>query len=322
MAAGGAPAALTDRSASAHDMWVEADGVTMAEHAQQLDRKRTPQTPRVFALAMVLPLPIWQCVFFVAALAFLAVMSFWSVQNFRVVPDFTFANWVKMFGAGYFQQTYVRTFGYGVLAAAISSVLAFPCAYGLAFKLPLSMQRLAVACLIIPYFTSYLVRIYSWKILLTEHGVINAALGWVGLGPFSMISNLFAVMVGYLTLIFPIVILLQYFSLANVDRRLIEAAHNLRCGAFSTVFRVVIPSAKIGLILAATFAFILSFGDFVSPSFLGNNKPPTLSILMVDAVKSGSQWPRAAVVALSMIVTLIAAAFLAMSAAYPRKGRR
>ncbi|TXH33546.1 MAG: ABC transporter permease [Rhodospirillaceae bacterium] len=304
----------------------------MAQHAQYSDKESVPpasrgkasrqEASRVFALAMALPMAVWQCVFFVAALAFLAVMAFWSVQNFRVVPDFTFANWVKMFSAGYFQQTYLRTFGYGAMAAAISSVLAFPCAYGIAFKLPRQAQRLVVACLIIPYFTSYLVRTFAWKILLTDNGVINAVLGWVGLGPFSMMSNLFAVMIGYLTLIFPIVILLQYFSLANIDRRLIEAAHNLRCGAFSTVFRVVIPSAKIGLILAATFAFILSFGDFVSPSFLGNNKPPTLSILMVDAVKSGSQWPRAAVVALSMIATLVAVAFLAMSTAYSREGRR
>jgi spermidine/putrescine transport system permease protein len=294
----------------------------MAEHAKQSDRKGTGRASWGFALSMALPLAVWQCVFFVAALVFLVVMSFWSVQNFRVVPDFTLANWVKMFTAGYFQQTYVRTLLYGALAALTASVLAFPCAYGLAFKLPLPVQRLAVACLIIPYFTSYLVRAYSWKILLTDNGVINGVLGWAGLGPFSMTSNLFAVMIGYLTLIFPIVILLQYFSLANVDRRLIEAAHNLRCGALSTVFRVVIPSAKTGLILAATFAFILSFGDFVSPSFLGNNKPPTLSIQMVDAVKSGSQWPRAAVVALTMIGTLVAVAFLAMSAAYSRKGGR
>jgi len=275
----------------------------------------------LFALAMTLPMPIWQCLFFVAALLFLVMMSFWSVQNFLVVPDFTFANWQKMYSAGYFRDTYLRTVAYGALASAVASLIAFPCSYGLAFKLSASMQRIAVACLIIPYFTSYLVRAYSWKILLTDNGVINGVLSSIGIGPFPMTSNLFAVTVGYLTLILPIVILLQYFSLANVDRRLIEAAYNLRCGALHTVFQVVIPSARIGLILAATFAFILSFGDFVSPSFLGNNKPPTLSILMVDAVKSGSQWPRAAVVALTMVGTLLIVAFAAMRAAYGRKAK-
>ena len=278
-----------------------------------------PRASRLFALALALPMPIWQCMFFVAALLFLVMMSFWSVQNFRVVPDFTFDNWLKMYSAGYFRDTYLRTVMYGALASAVASLIAFPCSYGLAFKLSFSVQRIAVASLILPYFTSYLVRAYSLKILLTDNGVINGVLSWIGIGPFPMTSNLFAVTVGYLTLILPIVILLQYFSLANVDRRLIEAAYNLRCGALRTVFQVVIPSARTGLILAATFAFILSFGDFVSPSFLGNNKPPTLSILMVDAVKSGSQWPRAAVVALTMVVTLLIVAFVAMNWAYGRK---
>lgn len=276
----------------------------------------------LFAWALALPMPIWQTLFFVAALLFLVVMSFWSVQNFRVTPDFTFDNWTKIYSAGYFRVTYIRTVLYALLAATLASLIAFPCAYGLAFKASPLMRRIVVASLIMPYFTSYLVRANSWKILLTDQGVINSVLGTVGLGPLPMTSNLFAVMIGYLTLILPIVILLQYFSLANVDRRLIEAAHNLRCGRVRTVFQVIIPSARTGLILAATFAFILSFGDFVSPSFLGNNKPPTLSVLMVDAVKSGSQWPRAAVVALTMVATLLLVAFLAMNFAYGEKKKR
>ena len=72
---------------------------------------------------------------------------------------------------------------------------------------------------------------------------------------------------------------------------------------------MVVPLAKVGLIIAATFCFILSFGDFVSPYYLGGSKPPTLSILIVDTTKSGQQWPRAAVVAVTMIVTLLAVAF-------------
>ena len=275
-----------------------------------------------FALALGLPMPVWQALFFVAALMFLVVMSFWSVESFRLTPDFSFANWLKMYSAGYFWDTYARTVLYASLAAAVSSLIAFPCAYGLAFKVSPMARRLAVFSLITPYFTSYLVRTYSWKIVLTDKGVINSMLGWVWLGPFPMINNLFATMVGYLTLVLPIVLLLQYFSLADVDRSLIEAAHNLRCSRIRAVFLVIIPEAKIGIILAATFAFILSFGDFVSPTFLGGNKPPTMSILMVDAVKSGSQWPWAAVVALTMVVTLLVVAFGAMTYAYGTRGRR
>jgi spermidine/putrescine transport system permease protein len=274
-----------------------------------------------FALAHALPLGIWQTAFFVAALGFLVVMSFWSVRNFLLTPDFTVSNWIKMYSAGYFQDTYLRTVLLAALAAIVTSLIAFPCAFAIAFRLPDGLRRLAVFSLITPYFTSYLVRAYSWKIVLTENGVLNTVLGWIGLGPFTMTNNLFATMVGYLTLCLPIVILLQYFSLVNVDRSLIEAAHNLRCGRLRTVFLIVVPAAKVGIILAATFTFILSFGDFVSPSFLGANKPPTLSTLMVDTVRSGSNWPRAAVVALTMIATLMLVAFTALGFAYGT-GRR
>ena len=276
----------------------------------------------LFGLVLTLPMPVWQTLFFAAPLGFLVVMSFWTVENFQLTPDLSSANWVRMYSASYFWDTYLRTVLYAALASAVSSALALPCAYALAFRVSPAARRLVVFSLITPYFTSYLVRTYTWKIVLTERGIINTALGAVGLGPFAMTSNLFATMVGYLTLTLPIVILLQYFSLANIDRTLVEAAHNLGCGRLRTVFAVVLPAAKTGIVLAATFAFILSFGDFVSPSFLGGSKPPTMSILMVDAVRSGSQWPRAAVVALTMVATLLAVAFAAMRAAYgPEKPR-
>jgi ABC-type spermidine/putrescine transport system permease subunit I len=137
-----------------------------------------------------------------------------------------------------------------------------------------------------------------------------------------MVNNLFGTLVGYLTLVLPLVVLLQLFSLAYVDRNLIEAAHNLGCSALRTVFQVIIPAARVGLVLAATFAFILSFGDYVSPSLLGGSKPPTLSILIVDVVKSGANWPEASVVAVTMAVTLLVVSFLALGFAYARPGRR
>ena len=81
-------------------------------------------------------------------------------------------------------------------------------------------------------------------------------------------------------------------------------------------------AARVGLILAATFAFILSFGDYVSPAYLGGGKPPTMSILIVDQTKSGNHWPRASVVAVTMVVTLIIVLFGSLFAAYGRSGGR
>lgn len=273
----------------------------------------------LYGLTFSLPLLIWQLLFFVFPLVFLIALSFWTVRNFRLEAGFDTVNWVTMFGRPVFWQAYGTTLAMAAAAAALTSVLAFPCAYAIAFKLSPKAQRWAVFLMVIPFFTSYLVRVYSWQVFLSDAGIINVMLGWLGLGPFGLLNTVVATMLGYLTLGFPLVVLLQLFSLVFIDRTLIEAAHNMRCGRLRTVFAVVIPSARVGLVIAALFSFILCFGDFVSPIYLGGGDPTTLSILITDTTKSGQQWPRAAVIALTMIATLMAVAFLAVRFAY--KGR-
>jgi len=275
----------------------------------------------LYGLTFSLPMLVWQLLFFLAPLLFLVALSFWTVRNFRMEPDFNTVNWVRMLGRGVFWDAYLRTFGLATAAAAIASALAFPCAYAIAFKLSETARRWVIFLMVIPFFTSYLVRVYSWQIFLSDNGIINAVFAKVGLGPYGMLNSNFGTMVGYLTLSFPLVVLLQLFSLIFVDRTLIEAAHNLRCGRLRTVFEVVVPSARVGLVIAALFCFILTFGDFVSPLYLGGGDPPTLSILITDTTKSGQQWPRAAVIAITMIATLLVVAFGAVSYAYRERGR-
>jgi spermidine/putrescine transport system permease protein len=201
----------------------------------------------------------------------------------------------------------------------LSSVIAFPASFGLAFKLSDTARRWAIFLLVIPFFTSYLVSIYTWQVVLAGGGAINAAFSWIGLGPYTMLNTPVGTIIGYLTLALPLVIILQTISLASIDKTLIEAAHNLGCGRFRTVYAVIIPAAKVGLIVAALFCFILSFGDFVSPYYLGGSKPPTLSIMIIDSTKSGQQWPRAAVIAVVMILTLLTVAFSALGIAYRKR---
>lgn len=275
----------------------------------------------LYGLTFSLPMLVWQVMFFLAPLLFLIALSFWTVKNFRMEPDLDTVNWVRMLGRGVFWDAYLRTLTLAAAAAVISSTLAFPCAYAIAFKLSDSARRWAIFLMVIPFFTSYLVRVYSWQIFLSDNGIINALFARVGLGPFGMLNSVFGMMVGYLTLSFPLVVLLQLFSLIFVDKMLIEAAHNLHCGRLRTVFEVIVPSAKVGLVIAALFCFILTFGDFVSPLYLGGGDPPTLSILITDTTKSGQQWPRAAVIALTMIATLLAVAFAAVGYAYKERGQ-
>lgn len=273
-----------------------------------------------YAMTWRLPIIVWQGLFFVGPIAFMIAMSFFLVQNYRMTEAFEVVNWTRMLTRGFFWDSYWHTLWMASLSTFCAMLIAFPAAFALAFKVSESTRRLAIFLLIIPFFTSYLVRTFSWFVILAENGVVNAMLGWIGLGPYTMLNTSFGTLVGYMTLTLPLVVILQTVAMANIDRTLVEAARNLGCTPFGTVWRVIIPLAKTGLIIAAIFCFILSFGDFVAPFYLGGSQEPTLPILIIDTTKSGQQWPRAAVVAIMMMLTLFAVAFAGIALAY-RKAR-
>jgi spermidine/putrescine transport system permease protein len=274
---------------------------------------------RLYAWTWALPMILWQGLFFVGPLVFMVAMSFFFVKNYRMQPAFVLDNWANMLSKPFFWNAYALSLELAVISTIAASVLAFPVSYSLAFKVSDTIRRWAIFLLIIPFFTSYLVRTYSWQVLLAENGVLNSIFRSIGIGTITMLNSPFATEVGYMTLCLPLVLILQTFALSNIDKRLVEAAYNLGSGRLNTVFQVVIPAAKTGLVVAAVFTFILSFGDFVSPYYLGGSKPPTLSILIVDTVKSGQQWPRSAVVAICMIITLMTVAFAAVGYAYRKR---
>ena len=267
---------------------------------------------------IALPL-IWQLVFFALPLLFLLVISFWSVQNFQLTPDFTFKNWFTMMGRDTFWSAYTYTWQLALGAAFASSMLALPAAYSITFHLSDRLRGLALMLLVVTFFTCYLVRAYAWQIFLSDNGIINTLLAPIGIGPLPLLNTAFGSLVGYLTLCMPLVVLMQVMGMSQIDRTLIEAARNLSASPWRTLFEVVIPAMRASLVMAWLFAFILAFGDFVSPTYLGGGASPTLSNLIIDTVKSGQQWPRAAVVAIAMIGTLVVTSLLAVAYAYKGK---
>lgn len=263
---------------------------------------------------------LWQLAFFALPLLFLVMISFWTVQNFRLEPDFTLRNWATMMGRETFWSAYRYTWELALGAAFLSSLMALPTAYSISFHLSERARAIAVMLLVVPFFTCYLVRAYAWQIFLADNGIVNALLAPLGITPLPLLNTAFGSMVGYLTLCLPLVVLIQVMGMGQIDRSLIEAARNLRAGPWRTLVEVVVPAMKPSLVVAWLFAFILSFGDFVSPTYLGGGGSPTLSNLIIDTTKSGQQWPRAAVVAIAMIGTLVATSLLAMAYAY--RGRK
>ncbi|MEO1548964.1 MAG: ABC transporter permease [Pseudomonadota bacterium] len=276
----------------------------------------------LYALTFRLPIILWQAMFFIGPLLFVIAMSFFVVKNYRMVETFELTSWAKMISRSYVWSSYRYTLGMAASAATLASLLAFPAAWYLAFRCSARTRQLAIVLLIIPFFTSYLVRTFSWYTILAESGVFNGAIGLVGIAPLTLLNTATGTMVGYLTLILPLVLILQTVTLANIDPRLIQAARNLGCSPVRTIWSVILPAGKTGFVIAALFAFILSFGDFVAPYYLGGSKPPTLPILIIDTTKAGQQWPRAAVVAVMMMVTLFTIAFAAILFAYRKRVSR
>ena len=126
-------------------------------------------------------MPVWQVAFFVIPLLFLIAVSFFVVKNYRVEPGFLPENWTKVLGKPNFWWTYGYTFLLATISMIAGTLLAFPASYALAFKLSEGARRWAVFLLIIPFFTSYVVRIFAWMFLLASNGVVNGALSYIGL---------------------------------------------------------------------------------------------------------------------------------------------
>jgi spermidine/putrescine transport system permease protein len=290
-----------------------------ASTSEQPERRAARGRLRVdgFKLFWGAPLIVWQAAFFLAALVFLVLMSFWVVENFLLTRVYTVSNWTELLTSGLFHQVYVRTFVYAAVAAVAATVLAFPFAYALAFRVSPGARRLALMLLITPFFTNYVLRSYSWQVILADNGILNNALAELGIGSIRLLGTPFATGIGYLTYFFPLVTILLLLSLVNVDRDLVEAANNLGAGRLRSIFTVVIPSAKIGIVFAIGFAFILAFGDFIAPSLLGSQNAVTLSILINSRIKSGADFPEAATVALVMVITLLVVVFAIFRIAFP-----
>ena len=140
-----------------------------------------PAQLNLTAILTGLPMLAWQLVLFLGAGVVLILMSFWTIKNFLIVPEYSMENWTELLSSELFQKVYVRTMLYAGIAALAATVLAFPFAYALAFKVSPRARRIAFLLLIVPFFTSYLVRIYAWTFILADDGPINYFLRQIGL---------------------------------------------------------------------------------------------------------------------------------------------
>lgn len=211
-------------------------------------------------------------VFFIAPLCLIVVYSFWQTKNYELVPAFTWDNYHKIIAT----NTYVKTFGKTVVMAFAATIttllLAFPFCYWLVRYVPKKLQRVLFLLVILPFWTSYLLRVYAWVAILGDKGAINSLLKTVGLTHEPIRLFLYdnpGVYIVLVYLYFPFAALTLYASLERFDWRLLHAAVDLGATPMRAVALVLLPQMKLAMVTAGIFVFIPILGEYLAPAAIG-----------------------------------------------------
>jgi spermidine/putrescine transport system permease protein len=229
---------------------------------------------------------------FFIPLGIVLVYSFWQVDNatLLVVPKWTLQNYITFFET----ETYIRTFVKTVLMAtavtAAALAFAFPFAYFLVRYVGGRWQRIVLLAVIIPFWTSYLVRVYSWQAILGEQGALNGLLKAIGLisQPLDIfLYNDVGVFIVLVYVYFPFAALALYTSLEKFDFTLLTAAQDLGATPARAMIRILIPQIRPGIITATLFVFIPVLGEYLTPQLVGGTKGVLIGNLIVNFYRGG-----------------------------------
>jgi spermidine/putrescine transport system permease protein len=258
------------------------------------------------ASAQLAPGTAFYLVFLVAPLGLLLAYSFFRAGFFETEPAFTLESYRSVFGDSLYRDVFLNTVWVAAVVAVIVVVLAYPFAYFATFVFPMR-RELLLFFVLVSLFAGYLVRIYAWRTILGREGVINSALTSLGVidEPLSfLLYSRFAVILTFVSILMPFAILPLYASMQNVPRELLEAARDLGAGAIARFRTVILPLTRTGARTAFAFAFLLSAGDFVTPTLLGGAKGLMVGNVIADQFGASSNLPLGA--ALGVVVIVVA----------------
>ena len=217
-----------------------------------------------------------------------------------------FANYQFIFSDALYVKTYISSLKYALITTLICLAIGYPFAYFMA-RAPKHMQPTLLMLIMLPFWTSFLLRIYAWKTLLVSNGVINNILMSLNIinAPLEMMNNSFSLTIGMVYSYLPFMILPLYANLSKLDLRYLEAAADLGTSPFKAFWLITVPLSKAGIIAGSMLVFIPAVGEFVIPELLGG--PDTLMIgrVLWDEFFSNNDWPMAAAVAVVMIALIL-----------------
>jgi spermidine/putrescine transport system permease protein len=266
------------------------------------------------AWGLLFPALLWTLVFFVLPLAIMLLYSFWQRVGNQTVREFTLQNYSAFFTKASLTQALWNSLEVTFLVTLISILLAYPMAYILAYVVPQRWQRLALLLAVLPFWTSYVVRSYSWLLVLSENGVVSNFLQSIGIlaEPMSFVNSRTGTVIGFVHFFVMLLALTIYANLVQISPSYRKAAADLGASSSQTFWNITLPLSIPGVMVGAFLTFVLCIGDYITPQILGGNKELLLPQAMMLQVGRTTNFPMAA--ALSMILMMvITLAFIAFS---------
>jgi spermidine/putrescine transport system permease protein len=267
---------------------------------------------RAYKTLVSLPPLLWVGVFLLLPYALMFAHSFWAVRDGTVVDQWNLNNYHTLFSKPVYLEVFLRTMGIAASVTLCSLLLGYPLAYYLSFYSG-ARKELLYQLVIVPLWVSYLVRGYAWKTILGSEGVLNGFLQYLHLThePVSfLLYSPFAVVLMLTHIYTPFVFLPIYAALEHIPRPLVEASQDLGAGSAQTFLRVIFPLSIPGLVAGATFAFVLSLGDFLAPLLVGGASSTMISNVVQSLFGAALDWPLGAAISVCIVIVIISLLFL------------
>ena len=283
------------------------------------DGVRTAGTSRrlgdgVATWVLVLPGVLWLVALFLLPLAIIAVFSLGSVDETGHISfaDPSLANYAKAFNPDYL-TAFFRSIYYSLATTVLSLVIGYPVAYWIS-RYGGRHKILLLVLVMLPFWTSYLIRTYSWLIILREDGVVNGLLMQSGLvdSPVEFIGTDFAVILGMTYGFLPFTILPLFVSIDRLDFNLVQAARDLYASGRAAFLHVTLPLTLPGIVAASLLTFIPALGDFVTPDMLGGTQTTTIAKIVQIIFTTGRDWPYGSALGFVLMAITIAGTMVAL----------
>ncbi len=282
--------------------------------------RRLERTP-VSSRGLVVALPyLWLIAFFVAPFLIVLKISFshaalaippykpllvWTSRSVLEI-QLDLRNYLAMFSHRLYSDAFLNSLKVAFLSTVFSLAIGYPMAYGIA-RAGARSRNLLLLLVVLPFWTSQLLRIYAWVGLFKANGLINETLISLGVihQPLTLLFTPFAMYVGIVYSYLPYVILPLYANLEKLDWQLVEAAQDLGCRPWQAFYKVTLPLSRNGIIAASMLVFIPATGEFVIPTLLGGPNSLMMGRILWDEFFSNRDWPVASAIAILMLLVLV-----------------